>query len=254
MVTSMPTDSNRRWLAVLALAFLMGVPATAQWLKYPTAGIPRLSDGKPNLAAPPPRSADGKPDLSGIWRPDAHRDVRTVRGQLVTGYSKYFVNIAADLPSGEAPLQPFAAALYRQHVDDFGKDNPTNRCLPHGLPRMWTQPAPLRIIQTPGLTTVLQEFDTSFRLIFTDGRGHPDTLEPTWMGYSIGTWREDTFIVDTKGFNDRTWLDATGHPHSEALHVIERFQRRDFGHLSVDMTIDDPKAYTAPLTIAQGLS
>ena len=123
------------------------------------------------------------------------------------------------------------------------------QCLPIGVPADDVLPGPFKIIQTPGLTLIRNEYENSFRQIYTDGRKPPADPEPLWLGYSVGRWDDDTLQVDTVGFNDKTWLDGLGHPHSEALHVTERFHRRDFGHLDVQVTIDDPKVYTKSFSV-----
>ena len=215
--------------AVLAAAAL---PLTAQWPEGPTKGIPRKADGTPNLTAPAPHKADGTPDLSGIW--------------MVPGL-KYLINIAADLK--EVPFQPWAAAEYKKRMDNRGKDDPNNFCLPSIIPEKVAVTSPWKIVETPGLTLILYESRTIFRQIFTDGRPLPKDPNPTWQGYSIGKWEGDTFVVETSGFNNKGWLDTNGHPVTEALHVIERYHRKDFGHMDVEITIDDPKAYTKPWTI-----
>ncbi len=248
-------DWTMRVVGGACLAAFLSISAHAQWLTHRDPQLPRTSTGAVDLTASTPRMADGRPDFSGIWMADASADAIGSRGRPTTNpYSKFFLNVAADLPSREAPMRPWAAELYRSRREEFGKDNPTNRCLPHGIPRMWTQPDPIRIVQTRGLTTILQEFNTSFRLVFTDARQHPDTMAPTWHGYSVGRWDADTLAIDTRGFNDKTWLDVFGHPHSEALQDTERVRRRDLGHLEVAITINDPDAYTAPFSFTQGLT
>jgi hypothetical protein len=206
--------------------------ADAQWLNYPTPGTPRLADGRPNLSAPAPRTTDGKPDLSGVWRG---------AGPL------YRFNIAQDLKPGD--VQPWAEALFLQRVRDARKDSPLARCLPVSVPfhNFFNL---VRIVQTPALTVMLYESPNSpHRTIFTDGRDLPKDPNPTWLGYSIGRWEGDTFVITTAGFNDRAWLDSGGHPQTESLRIIERMRRRDFGHMDFEITIDDPKAFTRPFTI-----
>jgi hypothetical protein len=225
---------KRRFLAVVAttgMQILLGaVTTSAQWLDIRLAETPRTADGKPNLNAPVRKTADGKPDLSGIWR---------------AADGKYLANIAAD--QGEAPFQPWAEALYKERVANLGKDRPSGRCLPHAVPdNMMVRSGPFKIIQTPGVIVILFEEMNHFRQIFTDGRGLPEIKEQTWLGYSTGKWEGDTLVVETIGFHDRSWLDNPGHPHSEAMRVTERFKRRDFGHLDIQITIDDPKTYTKP--------
>ena len=217
------------FLAV-AVPLLLSAPLTAQWLNYKTSGIPRTPDGKPNLSAPVPRTADGKPDLSGIWRGP--------------GNSPYIRNIAVDLKPNE--IQPWAQQAFQEHVFNLGADSPRAHCLPDPPP--FSHLAGLaRIVQTPALTVIINEAGTT-RTIHTDGRGLPEDPNPAWLGYSVGRWEGDTLVVNTNGFNDRTWLDFAGHPHSEALRTVERFHRRDFGHMDVEMTLEDPKTFARPIT------
>jgi hypothetical protein len=211
----------------------MSVSLTAQWPDHPTPGMPRTPDGKPNLSAPAPRSADGKPDLSGVWR--------------VTNGNALF-HITGDLKPEE--IRPWAAAIYKQREDDFRRDTDGINCLPPGPKAgIGVGGTPMKIIQTPGLVAILYEYHTIFRQIFTDGRGLPEDPNPTWMGYSIGHWEGDTLVVTTAGYNDRTTLDLAGHPHTEALRLTERYHRRDAGHMDLQVTFDDPKAYTRPWTL-----
>jgi hypothetical protein len=209
----------------------MTTPLAAQWVDYPTPGIPRTADGKPNLTAPAPRTADGKPDLSGIWQ----------RISL-----KYERNIAADLKSGEIP--PWAQALVRQRAEDLQKDHMSVQCLPWG-PSYSNSARKAKIVQTPGLLLMLDE-DLTYRQIFLDGRSLETEPNPSWMGYSVGRWEGDTLVVDSFGFNDRTWLDRDGHPHSEALRMTERYRRPDFGHMQIEITLNDPKVYARPWTVS----
>ena len=211
----------------------MSVSLTAQWPNHPTPGVPRTPDGKPNLAGPAPRLADGKPDLSGVWR--------TRRS--------YLLNAAPDLKAGD--IQPWAAALYSQRADNYRNDTDGINCLPPGPKASIANGGgyPMKIVQTPNLVVILYEYQTIFRQIFTDGRDLPQDPNPTWMGYSIGRWEGDTLVVTTAGYNDRTSLDLGGHPHTEALHMTERFHRRDAGHMDFQVTVDDPKAYARPWTL-----
>jgi hypothetical protein len=220
--------------AVITLTFLVPAPLRAQWFNYKTPGIPRTPDGKPNLSAPAPRTADGKPDLSGIWRAPAN--------------SPYLRNIAVDLKPGE--IQPWAQALYQQNVFNLGADSPRAHCLPDPPP-YYHLAGMSRIVQTPTVMVIMNEGNSNSdttRTIFTDGRGLPEEMNPAWMGYSVGRWEGETLVVTTAGFNDRTWLDFVGHPHSEALRITERFHRRDFGHMDFEMTLDDPKTFTRPIS------
>jgi hypothetical protein len=208
--------------------------ATAQWLDYPTPGIPRTPDGKVNLTAPTPRQSDGKPDLSGIWRGP--------------GAGSYDRNIARDLKP--ADIKPWAEALYQERVRNMGKDAPRANCLPD--PFVYYHMVDLaRFVQTPGLLVILYQGTTNsvHRTVFTDGRKLQADPNPAWMGYSVGRWEGDTLVVETGGFNDRGWLDIEGHPHTEALYITERFRRRDFGHMDLEVTINDPGAFTKPFSV-----
>ena len=234
--------TTSRLTIFLTLAVCMAaVPAMAQWISVRLPGTPRLRDGEPNLAAPAPRSADGSPDLSGIWmsvRPPIPEELRGSTG-LELFAPKEFV----------FPLQPWARDLYESRHARMGAGRPSERCLPHGIPDAMLPATPFKIAHTPGLTLILYEQESRFRQVFTDGRPFPVDPNPAWLGYSIGRWDGDTLVVETRGFNDRTWLDDSGHPHSDALRTTERFHRRDFGHMDMAITIDDSKAYTRPWSI-----
>ena len=219
--------------AIIAVLILTASPASAQWFKYPTPGIPRTPDGKPNLAAPAPKTADGKLDLSGLW--------------LTQGI--YIGDIAKDLKPGDVPFQPWAAELFKHRRDTLSREDPTGRCIPGGVPRSTAVPYPFKILMTQYEVVILYEAVHAYRQIFTDGRPVPKDPNPNWMGYSIGRWEGDMFVVESAGFNDNVWLDNNGHPAGESLRVTERFRRKDFGHMSVEVTIDDPKTYTKPWTV-----
>jgi hypothetical protein len=231
----------KRLLALVCILTLSTV-VSAQWIRYPDPRTPRTADGKPNLTAPAPHGADGKPDLSGIWEVEADT-VMPTDGRI---RSKYMYNIAADLPDG-APFQPWARALHADRQKALGVGGPSERCLPHGIPdAMVAYTLPFKIVQHPGLTIILYEEFNHWRQVFTDGRPLPDDPNPAWLGYSIGTWDGDDFVITTGGFNDLSWLDAGGTPHTEALRTTERLRRVDFGHMRAEFTFDDPKAYTRP--------
>ena len=215
-------------LAVAAVLLLQS-EAAGQWLKQPAAGLPRTSDGKPNLAAAAPRGVDGKPDLSGLWQPSA----------------KY----ETDFRPSDA--QPWAQARARERAANPAADSWATLCLPPGP--MITFTGPLRIVQTPTLVTALYEVPNSFRQIFMDGRDLPKDPSPTWQGYSVGRWDGDTLVVETIGFNDKSWVGRPGYPQSEALRVTERYRRRDVGHIDVQMTVDDAKTFTRPWTVTTEL-
>jgi hypothetical protein len=223
-----------RLIAVITVA--LSVPLAAQWLNQPTPGIPRTPDGKPNLSAPAPRTSDGKPDLSGLWT------------KLSPKYSR---NIAADLKPED--IQPWAQALVERRREDLGKDYMNVQCVPLGPSYATaadsTGAEMMKIVQTPGLVLILNP-DLTYRQIFLDGRALESAPNRTWMGYSVGRWDGDTLVVESFGFNDRTWLDHDGHPHTEALRMTERYRRRDFGHLELEVTLSDPGAYAKPWTVA----
>jgi len=208
----------------------------AQWINYPTPGIPRLPNGQPNLAAPAPRTQDGKPDFSGVWNRLS---------------PKYRINIAADLKPEE--VQPWAKELVQRRTEDIGKDSMTARCLPLGP--MYATDADstgggmMKISQTPSLILILNP-DLTYRQIFMDGRPLETSPNPSYMGYSVGHWEADTLVVESFGFNDRTWLDSSGHPHTEALRMTERYRRPNFGHLELDVTLQDPAVYAKPWTVS----
>lgn len=213
-------------------AAVLAVPLPAQWLHFPTPGIPRTADGKPNLSAPAPRAPDGKPDLSGLWNRKGDR---------------YDNNIAADLKPGD--VLPWADALYQRRRGEYGKDSMDVRCLPIGPVASTTAYRDLKIIQTPTLIAILLS-DMTYRQIHLDGRKLEKDPSPNWMGYSVGRWEGDALVVESNGYTDRSWLDYDGHPHTEELRVTERFFRRDFGHMDVDVTLVDPGAYAGPWTVA----
>jgi hypothetical protein len=228
----------RAQFATTALAVLSALPAFGQWTGLKTAGIPRLPDGKPNLLAPAPHTADGKPDLSGIWQAG-----RAGAG----GQYGYDYDVTQNLPADR--LTPWARALRQQRVQDFRKDSPLAHCLPVSVPFLNFRGLS-RIVQTPELIVMLHESPNSpHRSIFLDGRQLPKEPSPTWLGYSVGHWEGDTLVINSVGFNDQGWLDVGGNPQTESLRLTERFRRPDFGHLELDVTFEDPKAFTKPFTL-----
>ena len=249
---------KRRAFAICTI-FGASLCVQAQWVNHPTPGAPRTKDGKVNLAAPAPRMG-GKPDLSGIWQvePTPLAEMTALFGDVgalaVPGddprtFTKYLFNILADVKPEESPLRPEFAEMFGKRAETMGLNIPTSHCLPGGVPFGTLLPFPTQIVQTPGLIVMLLEGDGTSRRVYMDARQHPVDPQPLWMGYSVGHWEGDTLVVDTRGFNDQTWLDALGHPHSEEMRVIERFHRRDFGHMDLQITIDDPKVYTKPFSI-----
>jgi hypothetical protein len=257
----MMTAHNLSQALLTAAMLLASAPAElfAQWPAYPTTGVPKTADGKPNLAGPVPRAADGKPDLSGIWQymrppgspalepatPPAAQDRDII--PLAVRRSQFW-NLGASFPDG-LPFQPWAAELHRKRVEENSKDNPDAHCLPLGLMQLHTHGQPRKMIQTPGVVVILYEANNGIRQIFTDGRPLPKDAEPWWFGYSIGKWDGDTLVVESTGFRDLGWLDVEGSVLTESGKVIERFRRVDYGRLEIQVTIDDPKAYTKPWTV-----
>jgi hypothetical protein len=218
------------------LAALLAMTVSAQWVNYPTPGIPRTADGKPNLSAPAPKTADGKPDLSGLWEPASK------------GADPQFLDIAKNVQGG-LPFQPWAAELVKARREDLNKDDPDGHCQPLGLVKMHLHPYPRKVIQIPGMLLILFERNTEYRQIFTDGRRLPEDPQPGFNGYSVGKWDGDTLMVESIGFKDGLWLDISGTPLTDAAKVMERFRRPDFGNLEIEVTVDDPKAYTKPWSI-----
>ena len=217
------------------LAWTCIAPLDAQWDPWPLKNVPRLANGKVDLKAPPRRTPDGKIDLQGFWMP--------------TNPVKHLLNLAADLKPGDVPLQPWAQQVLQERIDNNGKDHPGVRCWPSGIPEKNNIPDGLKVVQTPDLVIFLQESRTIYRQIFTDGRPLPKDPQPAWQGYSVGRWDGDTFVVETIGQNGKTWLDMRGLPTTDALKVTERFRRPTIGNIVIDVTIDDPKAYTKPWNV-----
>jgi hypothetical protein len=230
---------------VLAIA-AASASVAAQWKNERMAGAPRLPDGKINMTGPVPR-LNGKPDLSGLWQ--VQGEPRAAGGLFGLGESinsKYFRNILSDFPADVAPLTPAGAELLRKNTSP-GSFNPPLNCLPDGVPHGDLLPEPFKIIQLPSMIVMLYEVETTFRQVFMDGRKIPVDPSPTWQGYSVARWEGDTLVVDTAGFNDKSWLDARGTGHSEDMRVEERFHRRDFGHLDLTITVTDPRIFTQPI-------
>jgi len=221
-------------LTIAVVWLTLSAPLNAQWLHQPTKGIPRTPDGKPNLSAPTPRTADGKPDLSGLWNKIS---------------PKYSRNIAADLKPEE--IQTWARELVEQRKENLGREYMNVVCVPLGpgyaTSADSTGAEMVKMIQTPDLLVMLNP-DLTYRQVFLDGRKLETAPSPSWMGYSAGHWEGDTLVVESFGFNDRTWLDHDGHPHTEGLRMTERYRRRDFAHLDVEVTFQDQAIYARPWT------
>ena len=225
---------SRSWIVIVAVALVGAAEvADAQWPSYPWKNVPRTADGKIDMKAPPRRMADGHVDLSGFWLPSDN--------------VRHLLNLASDMKPEDIPLQAWAAAVYQERIENNGKDHPGVRCWPSGIPEKLSIPDGLKVVHSPDLLLFLYESRTIYRQVFTDGRPlPPPDVQPTWMGYSIGRWDGDTMVVDTIGSNGKTWLDMRGLPATEALHVIERYSRPTIGRIDIEVTIDDPKAYTRP--------
>ena len=222
-------------LVTVAIVFVVA-PAWAQWVNVPPP-IPLGPDGKPNLTAPAPRAPDGHPDLSGTWEAMS---------------PKYLRNLTADMKPEDIPYQPWAKALVESRAGGaHAREESDANCLPPGVPKIAAAPPPWKIIQTRSQLAILHEAFNLWRQVFLDGREFGADLNPAWLGHSIGRWDGDTLIVDTKGFNGKTWLDQAGNPTTEALHVTERYRRRTIGTLEMQVTIDDAKAYTRPWMVTE---
>jgi hypothetical protein len=235
--------------AVIVAAF--SSPLSAQWPLYPKPEVPKGANGKPNLTAPTPRTSDGKPDLSGIWmRSDRPASQAAGQPPLAT-----FGDIGANVKGG-LPYRPLALDLVKKRAG--GLDNPDALCLPQGPLEYHLDPQPREIIQLPRKIVIVYESNYGIRTIYTDGRALPKQGEPQpyWHGYSVGHWEGDTLVVQSNNFRGALtgkpgdgWLDGKGDPFTDALTLTERFRRVNFGQLQIDVTIDDPKAYTRPFTV-----
>ena len=249
-----PERSRGAALIIVAAAIIaLGIPAAAQYLKYPTAGVPRTAAGKVNMSAPTPRTADGKPDLSGLWL--------TANPWCPTGYDANTGLCGLELPmgldginlgrtlQGGLPYQPWLAKLVKERTASDSKDDPHVRCLPDTFLRAYSLPHILKIVQTPGLLIMLSEVNASYRQVFTDGRPLPTDPTPSWQGYSTAKWDGDALVIDSAGFRDGLWIDWNGSEIGESAKVRERIARPEYGHLDIEVTVDDPKAYTKPWTV-----
>jgi hypothetical protein len=250
---------------LLILVASVSTVASAQWLNYREPGVPRTADGKAILTAPPPKALDGKPDLSGVWMHEKTTvaEMKRLYGGLIDEdlkvdapgmelgtQHKYFLDILLDFKPEEAMLRPEAVEQMRRNRLVNKLNDACTPGSPMGFPLAGLVSEPIKIVQAPRLTMVLYEAGNYYRQIYTDGRTLPQEFDlPAFNGYSAGHWEGDTFMVETAGFNDKTWLDAMRHPHSDALRVVEHFRRRDFGHLDYEITFSDPKMYTKPFTV-----
>jgi len=234
-------------LAVIIVAAI-AAPLPAQWVNYATPGVPKTPNGTPNLGAPTPRTPDGKPDLSGIWEAENTRACPSDGCFDSMKIGDQFIDLGSRL-NGGLPYQPWAAAAVKVRTAENGKDDPETHCMPLGVPRMHIYPNFRKILQVPGLVVFLDEHNATYRQIFTDGRPLPVDPQPSWNGYSVGTWEGDTLVVQTNGLRDGMWLDRSGSPTTDAAKVTERFRRINYGNMEIEITVDDPKAYTRPWTV-----
>jgi len=240
---------------IAGLAFALSLPAAAQWPAFESRHAPRTSDGTVNLEAPPPRAADGHPDLSGLWERfgpgGSNASFDTLQSSDGGPPAATFWNLGAGIRGG-LPYSPLAAMLREERMADDQKNNPDALCLPMGLTQLHLHPQPRKIVQTPKLLLIMYEGNEGLRQIFMDGRSLPaldENLQPWWYGYSVGRWEGDELVVETVGFRDDVWLDVQGSPLTGRAKMTERFRRPNFGTLQIDITIDDPTAYTKPFTV-----
>jgi hypothetical protein len=246
-----PNAATAFVIAALAIVVLSS-PLVAQWLKYPTVGVPRTAAGKVNMTAPAPRTADGKPDFSGLWLTDnpwcpTGLDANGMCGlELPLGLDG--INLGRTL-NGGLPYQPWLARLVKERTANDAKDDPHVRCMPDTFLRAYSLPHILKFVQTPSLLIMLSEVNASYRQVFTDRRPLPKDPVPSWQGYSTAKWDGDTMVIDSIGFRDGLWIDWNGSEIGEAATVRERIRRPDYGHLEIEVTVDDPKAYTKPWTV-----
>ena len=264
-----PEIRIRRGVLCALGVLLASTHLDAQWVHYPTAGVPRKADGKVNMSAPAPRLADGKPDFSGIWmtgepnmpRPgglSSPKEASSPRqpqnpsdnagDQTNIRASRQMSNIGVDLPGG-LPYQPWLVPIVKKRTDNLAIDDPHIRCLPDNFLRAYGLPHLLKFVHTPNLLVVLNEMNAGYRQVFTDARPLPQDPTPSWQGYSSGKWSGDTLVIDTNGLRDDTWIDWIGSVVTQAGKVREQIRRPDFGHLEIQVTVDDPKAYTKPWTV-----
>jgi hypothetical protein len=232
----------------LALSEVEGL--AAQWPSHPTAGVPRLADGKPDLNAPAPRTADGRPDFSGLWENPIRGGANAKPPAPAAGAPPFamFWNLGAGFEN-DLPFTPWARDLHAKRKADESKDNPDAQCLPMGF-MQFLHPQPRQFVQTRDLLLIMYEANYGLRRIYLDGRPAPDNdPQPWWYGYSRGRWDGDTLVVETTNFRDGIWLDVNGSPFTDAGKVTERFRRPNFGNVEIDVTVEDPKAYTRPWTV-----
>jgi hypothetical protein len=248
-------SANARCVAAVVAILsssLVSVPAAAQWVGYATAAVPRKADGTVDMAAPAPRLPDGKPDFSGIWttadsKKEGAADAAGNGNDISS--SRYMANMGAEMKGG-LPYQPWQIPIVKRRTENLAIDDPHIRCLPDNFLRAYGLPHMLKFVHKPDLLVVLDEMNAGYRQVFTDARPLPEDPTPSWQGYSSGKWSGDTLVIDTIGLRDDTWIDWNGSVLTESAKVREEIQRPDFGHLKIKVTVDDPKGYTKPWTVA----
>jgi hypothetical protein len=258
--------AHKRAMTVLVTIVVAATTGSlgAQWFKHPSPRAPRTSNGDVDLSAPAPRLANGKPDVSGVWM--TAEPACVIRGTVplaellklipasrkcpprTASFSRQSINIGIDMPGG-LPYQPWLAKLVDERTANQAIDDPHIRCLPDLFLRAYGLPHYLKFVQTPDLLVMLNEYNGVYRQVFMDGRPLPDAPNPSWQGYSTGTWSDETLVIDTIGFRNDLWIDWVGSVITESAKVRERIRRTDFGHLDIEVTVDDPKAYTKPWTV-----
>ena len=247
--------AQRRCLPLIAAAIILSAslvppPSSAQWIGYPTAGVPRKPDGTADMSAPTPRMPTGKPDFSGIWISDnTPEGEETPSDGFNLSSGRQMANIGIDLPEGKLPYQPWVVPIVEERTARQAIDDPHIRCLPDNFLRAYGLPHMLKFVHTPDLLVVLNEMNAGYRQVFTDGRPLPGDPSPSWQGYSSAQWSGDTLVIDTIGVRDDTWIDWNGSVLTEAAKVREEIRRPDFGHVEIRVTVDDPRAYTKPWTV-----
>ena len=257
---------RKRTFIVVVMIAIAGpfLRVDAQWFKHPTPGAPRTASGGVDLAAATPRLTNGKPDLSGVWM--TAEPACVIRGVLPlaelvklipptrkcpprsASFSRQSTHIGIDMPGG-LPYQPWLRKLVDERVANQSIDDPHIRCLPDLFVRAYGLPHYVKFVQTPDLLIMLNEYNGVYRQVFTDGRPLPVDPNPSWQGYSSATWTDDALVIDTIGFRDDVWLDWAGSMITNAGRLRERIRRPDFGHLEIEVTVDDPKAYTRPWSV-----
>ncbi len=239
--------------AVVAFSVLLSATLLAQWPQYVRPDVPRTADGTPDLGAPAPRLSNGRPDFSGVWESRIPPSGR-LGGPMLPSLGEApplanFVNVGANIQGG-LPFTPWAAELRRQRMAKQSQDNPDAHCLPLGFMQLHTHSQPRKVVQTKDDMVIMYEANYGLRQIHTDGRALPDTdPQPWWDGYSVGRWDGDALVVETIGFRDDGWLDVNGAPFTSGTHLTERFRRVNYGRLEIDVTVEDPKAYTRGWTV-----